>query len=229
MRYGLILSLLFAVPCLAQTTKTGEARTTGPCSPAVSGSNNTFTFNCEIDKRQGEKMLDILNKILTNQLDPDAVIAKLDDIQQGVNEVKKHVNPYKVQVTYSLTGLKRETSPGLQAATDEAVPEYRVLQNLMDNHEWAKLVERCEVEMQKRPEWLTPYAFAGIAYTNLGDKEKALPLLEHASEGMMDNDATTKMSNAGGLIGGQQRAVDCAARVPIRTPRESAAGEAVGR
>ncbi|MGA8764603.1 MAG: hypothetical protein WB562_17170, partial [Candidatus Sulfotelmatobacter sp.] len=34
-------------------------------------------------------MLAILNKILANQLDPDAVMAKLDDILKGVNELRR--------------------------------------------------------------------------------------------------------------------------------------------
>ena len=78
MKYGIILVLYFiAIPCRSQTT--GKADSTGPCSPAVSGNNNQFTINCQISKEQGQKMLDILNKILMNQLDPKTVTDKLDE------------------------------------------------------------------------------------------------------------------------------------------------------
>jgi hypothetical protein len=53
MRYGLILTLLIAMPGWSQTTTTGQAETTGLCSPAVTGSGNMFTINCRIGKEQG--------------------------------------------------------------------------------------------------------------------------------------------------------------------------------
>jgi hypothetical protein len=84
MKYGLILLILFAAPCWSQTT-TGPADTKGPCSPAVTGSQNTFTISCGIDKQQGRKMVNILNTILANQLDPQAVMSKLDEILRAVN------------------------------------------------------------------------------------------------------------------------------------------------
>jgi len=83
MKYVLLVSIwIVAIPCQAQTSQQpGDAKTTGPCSPAVAGNNNQFQINCQgITKEQGKKMLGILNTILTNQLDPKAVMAKLDEI-----------------------------------------------------------------------------------------------------------------------------------------------------
>jgi hypothetical protein len=88
-KLGLIL-LLIALPCWGQTTTTGKAESAGACSPAVSGNNNTFTIKCGIDKKQGQKMLDILNKILANQIDPDAVMRKLDEIKKDVEQLRKN-------------------------------------------------------------------------------------------------------------------------------------------
>ena len=91
MRYGLALLILIIAPCWGQTTTTGKAETTGLCSPAVTGSENTFTINCGIGQEQGQKMLVILNKILANQLDPDAVMRKLDEIEKEVQGVAKSI------------------------------------------------------------------------------------------------------------------------------------------
>jgi hypothetical protein len=87
MKYGLVLSLLIAMPCMGQTKATGDAKTAGPCSPAVTGSNNKFQITCKIDEKQGQKMLDILNKILSNQLDPNAVMKKIDEMEASVKEL----------------------------------------------------------------------------------------------------------------------------------------------
>jgi hypothetical protein len=88
-KYTLILfALLFSTPCHSQATTTGKAETSGPCSPAVSGNNNQFTINCPgISKEQGQKMLDILNKILKDQLDPQKVMIKLDEIENGIRQL----------------------------------------------------------------------------------------------------------------------------------------------
>jgi hypothetical protein len=110
MRYGLILLLLFAIPVYSQTVTTRRAETKGPCSPAVTGSGNQFTINCPgISKEQGHKMLEILNKILANQLDPKAVMDKLD-------EILKAVNPNIPAKTYFCNGQWQTAGPGAQAA-----------------------------------------------------------------------------------------------------------------
>lgn len=63
MRYTLALVLFLAVPCHCQTI-TGKAQTRGPCSPAVTGSNNQFKITCQgITKEQSEAFARILNQI----------------------------------------------------------------------------------------------------------------------------------------------------------------------
>jgi hypothetical protein len=88
-KYTLILfALLFSTLCRAQTTTTGKAETSGPCSPAVTGNSNQFRIDCPgISKEQGQMMLDILNKILKDQLDPQKVMMKLDEIQNGIRQL----------------------------------------------------------------------------------------------------------------------------------------------
>lgn len=88
MKRSLLLFMLMALPCWCQTT-TGPADTKGPCSPAVTGSQNIFTITCGIDQKQGQKMLDIMNKILANQLDPVEVNAKLDDILRNLQPPRR--------------------------------------------------------------------------------------------------------------------------------------------
>lgn len=78
-----LLFMLLGMPCRCQTT--GTANTKGPCSPAVTGNDNTFTISCPgISASQGREMLGILNKILANQLDPNLVMTKLNEILSAV-------------------------------------------------------------------------------------------------------------------------------------------------
>lgn len=104
----LALLMFVTMPCWSQTRTTGKAETTGPCSPAVTGGNNQFTIKCEggISKQQGDALLKILNKILEDRIDPDAVMDKLSDIQKGVKEIRK-----------------QEEVAGLLSPADEPTPE----------------------------------------------------------------------------------------------------------
>ena len=80
-----MLLMFLAIPCWSQST--GKAETSGPCSPAVTGSGNEFTINCKgIDKEQGQKILDILNKILANQLDSKSITEKLDELFKLISQ-----------------------------------------------------------------------------------------------------------------------------------------------
>ncbi len=80
-----ILSLVLILVCgtaLGQTTTTGNATTTGQCSPAVTGNNNTFNFQyCGKDPEQEKKILEILNAISASD-------AKLNAVLQAITPPK---------------------------------------------------------------------------------------------------------------------------------------------
>lgn len=117
MKYGLVLSLLIALPCWGQASMTGDAETKGPCSPAVTGSNNKFTITCQgISDKLGAQLTDLLNKIAKNQTDAEAVMTKLDGCLQGVKEVREQQLPWqltevqKLELKHLLSGVKAKVS-----------------------------------------------------------------------------------------------------------------------
>jgi hypothetical protein len=179
MKYSALISLL-AMPCFSQLN-TGRADTKGTCSPANTGSNNTFTITCGIGKEQGNQMLKILNKILANQLDPDAVMKKLDEILHAVN-------PNAPQITYTFNGFKRVMRPGRVSGGDDGGGEiFKQMSALERANDWVGLIKLSEAQMRERPEWLTPYVVAGKAYLQLGQRTKALELLESAEKRIAGN------------------------------------------
>src|ERR1700682_3389439 len=153
MRYALLLALFVAVPCWSQTTTTGKAETKGSCSPAVTGSDNTFTIHCGIDKAQGQKMLNILNKILANQLDPDAVMAKLD-------EILKAINPNMPVKTYFCNGQWRTAGPGPNAGFEVSTggddSAFQEMIRLNNSGQYPSLLKMCLAQINSAPGWLTP-------------------------------------------------------------------------
>jgi hypothetical protein len=78
-----MLAILVSISACAfaqSQATTGPSKTTAPCSPAVSGHHNTFKIQCHVDAPQGQEMVDLLNKILANQIDGVQVMNKLDEI-----------------------------------------------------------------------------------------------------------------------------------------------------
>jgi hypothetical protein len=119
-------------------------------------------------------MLDILNKILANQLDPNAVMAKLD-------EILKAVNPNIPAKTYFCNGQWRTAGPGANAALeinmggDNSV--FQEMIRLNNAGEYGDLLKMCVAQIHSTPEWLTPRLFCGLAYLETGDKMKAKDML----------------------------------------------------
>ena len=170
-----LLLCLFAVPSISQTT--AGASTTGPCSPANTAPNSIFTIDCGIGQEQGQKMLDILNKILSNQLDPNVVMAKLD-------EILKALNPYAPVITYSLNGgkhIRQGNDVSIEAGVEFAWYQ-QVLAPLYEQSKWQELLAACEKQILKAPDWPTPHMFAGIALANLGRKSEAIVRLRFVNE-----------------------------------------------
>jgi len=82
------------LPCLLFAQ---QSSTSGPCSPIAPNNSGSVTINCPgLSKQEGDQMLKILNKILGDQLDPEAVMTKLDEIQKGVNEIKQAHAPRRL-------------------------------------------------------------------------------------------------------------------------------------
>ena len=119
-------------------------------------------------------MLAILNKILADRLDPDAVMAKLD-------EILKAVNPNIPARTYFCDGKWRTAGPGQHAALEVYMggddSAFREMVRLNNSGQYAELLKVCLAQIGSAPEWLTPRLFCGLAYLGTGDKIKAKDML----------------------------------------------------
>ena len=63
--------------------------TSGPCSPIAPGNRGSIVIECPgLSKEHADELLKIVNRILENQLDPVAVLAKLDEMHRDIREVR---------------------------------------------------------------------------------------------------------------------------------------------
>jgi hypothetical protein len=97
--------------------------------------------------------------------------------------ITKKPNPYVPVIYYEFNGAKHVQ----QGASGEVIlgDEYMIFPRfgqLEAEQKWQELLDACEQQIGKSPEWLTPYLFAGVAYANLGQKDRAIKLLEHVEK-----------------------------------------------
>ncbi|MGC2246895.1 MAG: hypothetical protein WA609_09855 [Terriglobales bacterium] len=101
---------------LGQTKKTGNAKSKGQCSPAVTGDNNTIYFTyCGSDPEETKKVLRLLNAINQGE---DVTNAKLDAILEILSKPVKIIKSGSIPVAVPKGGHPRT---GINFKTDDPI------------------------------------------------------------------------------------------------------------
>jgi hypothetical protein len=169
-------TFLFAgILALAQTLPTiKQDATNASCSNIVALAGSKVNLNCSNLTPGQRKALDgipaILNKILSDQLDPEAVMKKLDEILHAVNP-NLQVRAFFCNGTWRDMGPSANAGLSINMGGDDSV--FRQMVDLNNTGKYADLLSLCMVQKQSTPDWLTPKLFCGMAYSALGDPAKA--------------------------------------------------------
>ena len=92
------------------------------------------------------------------------------------------MNP-KPMVTYDFDGVKHvQQGHNFRAITGDECELFQELQELERQRNWTAVRDLCEAQIEKTPEWLTPYLCAGVAQANLGQEKEAIRRLEHVEQ-----------------------------------------------
>jgi len=104
-------------------------------------------------------------------------------INTGTVNVNPPLNPYAPIYTYDFNGGRRTSEPGKNSVVlgDEGMV-FRDMVQLEAAKNWEQLRDVSENQITKTPGWLTPYLYAGEAYINLGDREKAVERLTYVKQ-----------------------------------------------
>jgi hypothetical protein len=168
-----LTALPWLLPLLALSQQTST--TTGPCSPVAPNNTGTITIHCGgISPKLGNQLVAILNRIAKNQLDPDAVMAKLDEIGKDVKRLGRGIYS-----GYDFNGARREQRPGYSGViVGEETGVFQTMVGLQKEQKWKELLNVAETQIKKTPDWLTPYIFSGMANAQLGQRNAAIERLE---------------------------------------------------
>lgn len=163
---------------MAQTITT----TTGNCSPIVTDNSAAVKIECTgVDPAFQKQVVDLLNELLKKQIDPQTVTKRLDEIAKGVEDLNvKSVDASRGIISiYQFNGAKLEKYGNRTISTGgPELATFQEIQNLYNQADWRALAEKCDAQIVKTPEWLTPYLYSGVAHGKLGEKAIAIEKLE---------------------------------------------------
>lgn len=203
MRYTIAFMVLMAMPGLGAQTdsakaetgkaQNGKAASSGPCSSASTSGSPQFSINCQgVSEGQGSQWLAILNRIARDQLDPKAVMQKLDEIETASSSPKPAAQiaepaprpqskgeAITYTATYTYEGVLRTTRSGLPATDSKnpAAKAYRKIKRAHEGRQWDQLASLCDQAIDEWPQWLTPVYYKAEAKANLGHMAEAEALL----------------------------------------------------
>lgn len=153
MRYyfGFLLLLVMTTSVFSQTAHTGTAETAGPCSPAVTGTNNQFTITCSgVSDKLGAQLVELMNRVATNQLDAQAVMSKLDGCLAQLKVVKEQQEPWH------LTALqKAQLQSTLETTLLFPSTQAKITISVLPSDHNANLFGIDLMEVLKQAKWIT--------------------------------------------------------------------------
>jgi hypothetical protein len=79
--FAILITTALCGSSLAQTKTTGEAKSSGPCSPVVTGDNNTFHYQyCGSDPEEGKRIIRLLNAVAQGEVLTNSKLDKVLEI-----------------------------------------------------------------------------------------------------------------------------------------------------
>lgn len=130
----------------------------------VSGNKELLAKNDELVTKVSQYQQDLLTKD-----------ARIKDLEAKAKKLGRGITS-----TYDFNGAKRDTSAGyVGVVVGEESSIFQRMVQLEKDKAYPELRALCENQIKKTPTWLTPYLFIGVAYANLGNKDKAITNLEH--------------------------------------------------
>src|SRR5262249_3366844 len=99
--------------------------TSGPCSPITANNSGSITINCQgIPSKLGNQLVELLNRVAKNQIDAEALMAKLDGCLQGVQDMREQQADWRLS-EYQIRQMKRVLAGAKAKASFHLIPTER--------------------------------------------------------------------------------------------------------
>jgi tetratricopeptide (TPR) repeat protein len=147
------------------------------------GSIGVPYFTAKLDKTKDQKIDSLLNGNQRLEQGNRDLSLKIDVYQENLSAKQKEIDKLQFEVDRSKRGLvslwdfnggHREGSAGsMKLTVGIEVNIFQELARLEQEKKFDDIIAVATKQIAKTPDWLTPYLFRGVAYTNLGELQKA--------------------------------------------------------
>jgi len=147
------------------------------------GSIGVSYFTAKLDKTKDNKIDSLLNGNQRLEQGNRELLLKIDTYQEDLSTKQKEIDKLQFEADRSKRGLvslwdfngaHREGSAGsMKLTVGIEVNVFQELTRLEQDKKFDDIVSVATKQIAKTPDWLTPYLFRGVAYSHLGELQKA--------------------------------------------------------
>lgn len=163
----------------------------------------TATYFVWTDSGQIKELVDGKNTLIQQNRE---LTGKIEDYQKDLNEKDRKIKELEekakkaergVTSTYDFNGARRETTkPGhISLRHGPEVEIFKKMQEFKTQRNYTSLVNLCEEQIERTPEWLTPYFYLGLAFANLGNRSEAIEMFEYVKENSFGDSAYSQVND----------------------------------
>jgi tetratricopeptide (TPR) repeat protein len=163
----------------------------------------TATYFVWTDSAQIKELVDGKNTLIQQNTE---LTGKIENYQKDLNEKDRKIKELEekakkaergITLTYDFNGAQRKTTrPGhISLSHGPEIEIFKKMQEFETQKKYTELVTLCEEQIEKTPEWLTPYFYIGIAFANLGDRDKAIEMFEYVKENSFGDSAYSQAND----------------------------------
>lgn len=149
---------------------------------------------------------ELVDKKITLIQQNTELVGKIENYQKDLNEKDRTIKELEekakkaergITLTYDFNGAQRKTTrPGhISLSHGPEVEIFKKMQELETQRNYTELVTLCEEQIEKTPEWLTPYLYIGIAFANLGNRDKAIEMFEYVKQNSFGDSAYSQTND----------------------------------
>lgn len=175
------------------TTLSGEIKKIdGQNKELITGNAKVVAQNTKLSEKikqldeQNKELIDGQNELIAGK---DELIELNKDLSRNLQEKdlkikeldkKAKMSARNVTSTYDFKGTKRQTSVGrVIAITGEEFGIYMQITAYANAGDFPNLIKLCEEQIEKTPEWYTPFYYLATAQADTGLKDEAIKNMQY--------------------------------------------------
>lgn len=139
--------------------------------------NETWIL-CDELKITSNKLTDSEKTIKSLTIESTKAQKTIEDLNVKAKKAERGISS-----TYDFNGAKRETAGGrISVVAGQETGIFVQMVNLEKEKKYPELLTLCKSQIERTPEWLTPYLFLGLAQANMGLTNDAISNFEYVTK-----------------------------------------------